>query len=247
MGIGVPLVTALGNGCRRVAGGIRAQAAQGVAIPSTPAAIWCLAARRRSRRYPAHGARRRGCSGWCVCSAVISRRVSLPRRPGSDGLRRRYRKSLREMQALQTAFVGAGELAGSSFVAVQQWRHDLDRFAAMQPQEQDHTIGRRRSDNEELDDAPESAHVKRTAQESFSPEAFLLRRSMPWTDTRDQGLVFVAFASSFAPFEAQLRRMIGSEDGIVDALFKFTRPFSNAYYWCPPVAGRTLDCSALGL
>ena len=32
--------------------------------------------------------------------------------------------------------------------------------------------GRRHRDNEELDDAPPSAHVKRTAQESFTPEAF---------------------------------------------------------------------------
>ena len=32
------------------------------------------------------------------------------------------------------------------------------------------------SDNEELDDAPESAQVKRTAQESVTPEAFILRQ-----------------------------------------------------------------------
>jgi putative iron-dependent peroxidase len=50
----------------------------------------------------------------------------------------------------------------------------------MSTTEQDHAVGRRRSDNEELDDAPESAHVKRTAQESFEPEAFVVRRSMPW-------------------------------------------------------------------
>jgi len=30
---------------------------------------------------------------------------------------------------------------------------------------QDNTIGRRRRDNDELDEAPASAHVKRTAQE----------------------------------------------------------------------------------
>jgi len=37
-------------------------------------------------------------------------------------------------------------------------------------------FGRRRDDNEEIADAPPSAHVKRTAQESFEPEAFVLRR-----------------------------------------------------------------------
>jgi putative iron-dependent peroxidase len=141
---------------------------------------------------------------------------------------------------------GAG-LDGSSFVAVQQWAHDLDRFAAMAQGERDHVIGRRLSDNEELDDAPASAHVKRTAQESFDPEAFVLRRSMPWADAGGEGLMFVAFGCSFYAFEAQLRRMAGLEDGIVDGLFRFTRPVSGSYFWCPPVSDGRLDLSALGI
>ncbi len=56
---------------------------------------------------------------------------------------------------------------GSSFVAVQQWVHDLRSFGALPQTEQDHIIGRRKSDNQEIADAPESAHVKRTEQESF--------------------------------------------------------------------------------
>jgi porphyrinogen peroxidase len=142
---------------------------------------------------------------------------------------------------------GSHGLAGASFVAVQQWEHNLIRFDALSPQEQDNSVGRRKSDNEELADAPESAHVKRTAQESFSPEAFVLRRSMPWADETQHGLVFVAFGRSFDAFEAQLRRMIGFEDGIVDALFKFTRPIAGNYYWCPPMRAGQLDLSALGL
>ena len=151
--------------------------------------------------------------------------------------------------AVQAAFVagqGAG-LDGGSFVAVQQWLHDFGRFDAMSPQEQDQAIGRRRSDNVELDDAPASAHVKRTAQESFEPEAFVLRRSMPWSEGQRAGLVFVAFGKSFDAFEAQLRRMIGAEDGITDALFRFTRPVTGAYFWCPPLRDGRLDLRALGL
>lgn len=138
-------------------------------------------------------------------------------------------------------------LAGSSFVATQRWAHRFDRFEAMSRNEQDNSIGRRQSDNEELDDAPESAHVKRTAQESFTPEAFVLRRSMPWAEGNEGGLMFVAFGQSFAAFEAQLNRMIGNEDGIVDALFKFTQPVSGAYFWCPPMKDGNLDLTLLGL
>lgn len=149
----------------------------------------------------------------------------------------------------KVAFVQAGPLAGSSFVAMQQWEHDLDTFAQMSQVERDHTIGRRASDNEELANAPASAHTKRTAQESFSPEAFVWRRSMPWSDGLQLGLQFVAFASSFTAFEQQMQRMLGLEDGVTDGLFRFSRPVNGAYFWCPPMdqAKGKLNLTALGI
>ncbi|MCU6434291.1 GNAT family N-acetyltransferase [Undibacterium sp. Jales W-56] len=136
-------------------------------------------------------------------------------------------------------------LDGSSMVAVQQWRHQFEKFDAMSSTDQDNAIGRRKSDNEELEDAPESAHVKRTAQEDFTPEAFSLRRSMPWTEQGKAGLHFVSFGNSFYAFEAQLRRMSGAEDGIVDALFKFSHPVSGSYFWCPPMKDGQIDLCLL--
>jgi putative iron-dependent peroxidase len=151
-------------------------------------------------------------------------------------------------KALEAAFAhGQGEgLDGASFVAVQQWVHDLDAFDRMPKQDQDHCIGRRMDDNEEIDDAPLSAHVKRTAQESFEPEAFVLRRSMPWLASTQAGLMFVAFGRSFDAFEAQMRRMAGLDDGIVDGVFQLSRPVTGAYYWCPPMRGGQLDLRRLG-
>ena len=141
---------------------------------------------------------------------------------------------------------GAG-LDGGSFVAVQRWRHDLRRFHTFTPREQDHLFGRARESNEELQDAPASAHVKRTAQESFDPPSFLLRRSMPWGDVAAQGLYFVAFGASLDPFERILRRMAGLEDSISDGLLRFSRPLTGAYYFCPPLLDDRLDLRALGL
>lgn len=141
---------------------------------------------------------------------------------------------------------GAG-MDGSSFVAVQQWLHDLDYMSSLPRNEMDHVIGRRLSDNEEIEDAPESAHVKRTAQEDFDPEAFVLRRSMPWADESAEGLVFVAFGKSFDAFEALLNRMLGVDDGIVDGLFRISQPVSGYYFWCPPARDGHLDLQALGL
>lgn len=152
-------------------------------------------------------------------------------------------------EAVQAATVSGSQegLDGSSFVAVQQWVHDLDHFQQMTPQEQDNCFGRRASDNEEFDDAPDYAHVKRTAQESFDPEAFVVRRSMPWSDSQQAGLVFVAFGHSFAAFEALLNRMVGKEDGITDGLFKFTHPVTGDYFWCPPMKQGKLDLSLVGI
>jgi porphyrinogen peroxidase len=137
--------------------------------------------------------------------------------------------------AMKAGFVSNGKLMGSSFVAVMPWEHYFARFDAMPRKMRNHSVGRDLETNEELDDAPKSAHVKRTAQESFSPEAFSLRRSMPWADGNKAGLMFVSFGCSFDAFEAQLKRMCGAEDGIVDGLFSFTRPLGGGFYWCPPV------------
>jgi putative iron-dependent peroxidase len=152
-------------------------------------------------------------------------------------------------EAIKAAFLpdSAGALAGSSFLALQHWHHQLDRFRAMPRLQQDHTIGRELDSNEELDDAPASAHVKRTAQESFTPEAFVLRRSMPWAEGNRGGLVFTAFGHSLEAFEAQLKRMCGAEDGIVDALFTFSEPETGAYFWCPPMRNGQLDLGALAI
>ena len=143
--------------------------------------------------------------------------------------------------AVDAAIVQDGPIAGSSFVAVQQWVHDLGRFESHTEKERDDIIGRSAKTNDELEDAPPSAHVKRSAQESFDPPAFMLRRSMPWAGVDKEGLEFVAFVSDVDKFTRMMRRMAGLEDGIVDGLFSFSRPVSGGFYWCPPVRDGHLD------
>jgi len=130
---------------------------------------------------------------------------------------------------------------------VQRWAHDLKRFGEFSGSQRDAIIGRRRDTNEELKDAPESSHVKRTAQETYTPPAFMLRRSMPWAGTHDQGLEFIAYVESISRFDRMMRRMVGLEDGIADGLFKFSRALTGGYYWCPPIQSGRLDLSYLGL
>jgi porphyrinogen peroxidase len=219
---------------------------EGFEVPSTPSALWCWLRGEdrgeivlRSREIV-----RLLAPAFEVASSIDAFRYGrgLDLTGYEDGT-----ENPRGKKAVAVAISGgAAGMAGSSFVAVQQWVHDLERFAALTQRRQDDTIGRRKSDNKELRKAPASAHVKRTAQESFTPEAFVLRRSMPWADATRAGLVFAAFGRSLDAFEAQLKRMAGAEDGIADALFTFTRPVTGAYYWCPPVRKGRIDLRAIG-
>lgn len=245
VGIGLSLVSALERGIDELRS-FPEFSGYGVDLPSTPAALW-LWLRDDDRGNIVN--RQRALDELLAPAFTPAQVVEaftygagLDLTGYEDGT-----ENPKKAKAVATAISGRKGIAGSSFVAVQQWLHDMHRFDAMPAREQDHTFGRRKSDNEEIDSAPESAHVKRTAQESFDPEAFVVRRSMPWSDGPRCGLVFTAFGATFDPFEALLRRMVGAEDGITDALFRFTRPLTGAYFWCPPVKGKKIDLGALGL
>ena len=246
VGFGQPLVRVLGGEIP----GLRVfptQFGSGLVLPSSSAALWCWL-RGDDRGKLLHSGRKiiaAVSSAYALDSVIDGFQFDNGRDLTGfvDGTENPKGKKASAAAIVRGA--GAG-LDGSSFVAVQQWIHDFQRFEAMSAKDQDNAVGRRRSDNKELTGAPRSAHVKRTAQESFSPEAFILRRSMPWTDGAAGGLNFVAFGKSFDAFEAQLKRMVGAEDGITDALFKFTRPLTGSYFWCPPMAKGRLDLRALG-
>jgi putative iron-dependent peroxidase len=217
-------------------------------VPSTPAALWCwLRGEDRGEIVLRARAIEKMLAPAFEVTGVVDafkHGRGLDLTGYEDGTENPKGKKAVEAAIVSDRRPGYG---GASFVAVQQWVHDFDRFAAMPQKERDASIGRRRKDNKELGDAPDFAHVKRTAQESFTPEAFVWRRSMPWADATQAGLMFVAFGRSLDAFDAQLKRMAGAEDGIVDALFTFTRPVTGAYYWCPPVKGKKLDLRAIGL
>lgn len=220
----------------------------GVDVPSTPYALWCWirGTDRGELLHQSRAIRSAVSSAFQVAQVVDAFQFRDSRDLGGYEDGTENPEGDEAIEAAIASELGDG-LDGSSFVAVQQWVHDLDRFDEMSQTERDHTIGRQLEDNEEIEDAPDSAHVKRTAQEDFEPEAFVVRRSMPWAGDNSEGLVFVAFGKSFDAFEALLNRMMGSDDGIVDALFNFTRPVSGSYFWCPPMKAGKLDLRVLGL
>jgi putative iron-dependent peroxidase len=245
VGLGASLLRALDctiPGMRR----FPAYAGKGTKVPSTPAALWCWV-RGDERGELVHLSRaieHALAPAFALDTAIDGFRHGTGRdlTGFEDGTENP--KNKKAVAAAIASGMGAG-LDGASFAAVQLWVHNFERFNAMSGKAQDNAIGRRKRDNFELGDAPKSAHVKRTAQESFTPEAFVVRRSMPWNDAARAGLVFVAFGRTPDAFEAQLKRMAGAEDGIVDAIFRFTQPVTGCYFWCPPVKRGRLDLSAV--
>lgn len=252
VGLGLELVQLLGA---QVPGlrGFQALSGPGVAVPATPAALCCwlrgddtgdLLHLTREVQQTLQGAFTPGQVIDAFCYNRSPEGIGRDLTGYEDGTENPVDEAALTAGVLQGAGPG---LDGSSFMSVQQWVHNMDTFEAMSAQQQDHTFGRSRSDNEELDDAPESAHVKRTAQESFAPEAFVVRRSMPWVQGAQAGLVFVAFGHSLDAFDVLMRRMAGLEDGLVDNLFGISRPVTGAHFWCPPMIGTQLDLRQLGL
>lgn len=241
LGIGAPLVRALGG---EIAGlrAFPALSGAGVAVPSTQAALWLLV--HAGDRGDAAEATRRAAAALGDAFRIVEDVELFKFRDGRDlsgyvdGT-----ENPTDDAAVEAAISGDG----SSFVAVQRWVHDLDWFARQPAVDRDHVVGRRVSDNQELADAPAYAHVKRAAQESFDPPAFMVRRSMPYMNRGEKGLLFIAYGESLDRFERVLRRMVGEEDGVVDGLFRYSRPASGSYFWCPPVTNGRVDLSRLGL
>ncbi|GAB4211690.1 MAG: Dyp-type peroxidase [Sandaracinaceae bacterium] len=248
IGLGPSVVALLGRnipGLRE----LPSVAAHGVAAPSTPQALWCWLRGTDSGELLHRG---RALTQLLEPTLALDHAIdtftyTAEGRDLSGFVDGTENPEGEEAEAAALAHDRGIGLDGSSVVAVQKWVHDLDRLEAMRPEERDHVFGRRASDEVELEDAPPSAHVKRTAQESFEPPAFVVRRSQPYVEPDAHGLVFVAFGRTLDAFEAQWRRMLGLEDGITDALFRFTRPVTGAAFWCPPLEGGRLDLRALGL
>jgi putative iron-dependent peroxidase len=247
VGFGPALVAALGA----TVPGLHefpALAGNGAEVPSTPRDLWCWL-RGTDHGDLLHLSRRLAA---LLQPAFKVRHVldAFRHKTGNDltGYEDGTENPQGELAGEAALVHGAGPgMDGSSYVAVQQWVHDFEAFDRLAEADRDNHFGRRLVDNVELDDSPTWAHVKRTAQESFDPPAFVVRRSMPWALSMQGGLLFVAFGESHRAFEVQMRRMAGLEDGIVDAMFRISKPVSGSFFWCPPVEGGRLDLRQLGL
>jgi porphyrinogen peroxidase len=137
------------------------------------------------------------------------------------------------IEALQAVVVPhASPGAGSSVLLLQKWPHDAVAWESLGVERQEQVIGRTKPDSVELDPRPEDSHVASTDQDTFGK---ILRRNMAYGTVTDHGTMFVGFAAARAPLQTMLESMAGLKTGARDALTRYTKPVSGAYYVIPSI------------
>src|SRR5262245_29544869 len=137
------------------------------------------------------------------------------------------------VEALQVVVVPDGSPgAGGSVLLLQKWQHDATTWESLGVERQEQVIGRTKPDSVELDPRPADSHVASTAQDTFGT---ILRRNMAYGTVTDHGTMFVGFAAAREPLQTMLESMAGLKTGARDALTRFTKPLSGAYYVIPSI------------
>jgi putative iron-dependent peroxidase len=120
--------------------------------------------------------------------------------------------------------------AGGSVLLVQKWAHEAAAWSRLTVAEQEAVIGRHKADSVELSDRPDSSHVARTDQDEFGT---IFRRNSPYGTVVDHGTMFIGFSATQRPLAAMLESMAGVTTGERDALTRYARALTGAYYFVP--------------
>ncbi|MGZ4152183.1 MAG: Dyp-type peroxidase [Actinomycetota bacterium] len=124
--------------------------------------------------------------------------------------------------------------AGGTVLLLQRWAHDSRAWESLPVAEQEAVIGRTKPDSVELEDKAPESHVGATDQDRFGK---VFRRNMPYGTVTDHGTMFVGFSADQHRLSSMLESMAGLGDGPRDALTRYTRPVTGAYYFVPSIDG----------
>lgn len=128
--------------------------------------------------------------------------------------------------------------AGSSYVIVQKYLHDLAAWNAMPVHVQERIIGRTKLDDIEFPDADKAsyAHNVLTSIDDDGRELKILRDNMPFgrIDGDEYGTYFIGYARTPSTTERMLRNMfIGLPEGNYDRLLDVSRPVTGTLFFVP--------------
>jgi putative iron-dependent peroxidase len=133
------------------------------------------------------------------------------------------------------------QFAGSSYVVVQKYLHDLQAWNALRIEDQERVIGRTKLTNIELSDdvQPSNSHVTlNTIEEPDGTERKIVRDNMPFgrVGQGEFGTYFIGYARSPSVIELMLRRMfIGAPPGNHDRVLDFSTAATGGLFFVPTV------------
>ena len=148
------------------------------------------------------------------------------------------------IDAPQVALIPDGRPgAGGTILLLQKWVHDAAAWESLPAALQEQVIGRTKLDSVELADQAPGSHVASTDQDRFGK---IFRRNMPYGTVTEHGTMFVGFSAEQRRLSAMLQSMAGLTDGARDALTRYTRPLTGAFYFVPSTEGlrRRIDAVA---
>lgn len=125
--------------------------------------------------------------------------------------------------------------AGGTVLLFQQWVHQTKDWEALPDDAQERVMGRSKAESIEIpeDAMPADSHVARTTVDENGEERKIFRRNTAYGNVGSHGTVFVGFGADQWRLDRMLRRMAGAEDGLRDALTRYTTPLTGAYYFVP--------------
>jgi porphyrinogen peroxidase len=108
--------------------------------------------------------------------------------------------------------------------------HETAAWEGLSVEQQEKVIGRMKCDSVEIENKASDSHVASTDQDRFGK---IFRRNMPYGTVTNHGTIFVGFCADQRRLSAMLESMAGVAGGTRDALTRYTRPLSGAYYFAP--------------
>jgi putative iron-dependent peroxidase len=145
-----------------------------------------------------------------------------------------------EQAAIDATIIGDEDIAfaGGSYVIVQKYLHDLDRWNTLPTEAQEKIIGRKKLSDIELDDAekPSSAHNALTTIMEDGKQLQILRDNMAFGDVGkgEFGTYFIGYARSPKRIEQMLTNMfVGNPPGNYDRLLDYSRAVTGTLFFIP--------------
>lgn len=143
--------------------------------------------------------------------------------------------------AADAVTVGAEDpsFAGSSYVIVQKYLHDMAAWNALSVEDQERAVGRTKLTNIELPDhaKPANSHLAlNVVEDANGNELKIVRDNMPFgrVGAAEYGTYFIGYASTPDVIERMLRNMfIGDPPGTTDRLLDFSRAVTGNLFFVP--------------